>query len=497
MKKTAINPTREENFSEWYQQVIKAADLAENSSVRGCMIMKPHGYALWENMKDVLDKEFKRTGHQNVYFPLLIPLSYLEKEAEHVDGFAKECAVVTHRRLVQDGDSLKPDGELQEPYVIRPTSEMVVGDSFSKWINSYRDLPIKINQWANVMRWEMRPRIFLRTSEFLWQEGHTAHATSEEAMDETLMMLEVYRKFVEETLAIPLVVGEKTESEKFPGAVKTFTIEAMMQDGKALQAGTSHFLGQNFAKAQNIKFQSNEEKEEHAWTTSWGVSTRMIGGLIMTHSDDDGLIIPPKISSTHVLIQPMFRKDEDKVIVMEYIENLKAELEAQMYEGSAVKVSVDTREFKGGGQLWDNIKKGYPVILQIGPRDVKEGKVCLVKRAYGSGKEFITKEEFSHSVVEVLTDSQEVLFNRAKDKLTNNILAIESREEFEKEFNKNSKDNKMAMAFIADNENSRKILSDLSMSFRCLPLNESVNDDAVCILTGESVTKRVLIAKNY
>ena len=279
--KTAVNPTRDQNFNEWFQQVIKVADLAENSVVRGCMVIKPNGYAIWERMKSILDREFKRTGHKNCYFPLLIPLNFLEKEAEHVDGFAKECAVVTHRRLADNGNGeLRPEGELTEPYVIRPTSEMVIGESFSRWIKSYRDLPLKINQWANVMRWEMRPRIFLRTSEFLWQEGHTAHETKKEAEEETLLMLDVYRKFFEETLAMPLIVGRKTESEKFPGADITYTVEAVMQDGKALQAGTSHFLGQNFSKAQDIKFLSSDKTEKYAWTTSWGVSTRMIGGLL-------------------------------------------------------------------------------------------------------------------------------------------------------------------------------------------------------------------------
>ena len=310
MGKNAISPTRTENYPEWYQQVVKAADLAENSPVRGCMVMKPWGYALWENIQQELDRQFKATGHENAYFPLLIPLKQLEKEAEHVDGFAKECAVVTHHRLEQtDDNTLTPAGKLEEPYVIRPTSETTIGTMYAKWVRSYRDLPILINQWANVMRWEMRTRLFLRTAEFLWQEGHTAHATADEAVDETLQMLEVYANFSREFCAMPVITGEKTAGERFPGAVNTYCIEAMMQDGKALQAGTSHFLGQNFSKAYDIKFTDKNEQTQHAWTTSWGVSTRLIGGIIMTHGDDDGLICPPAIAPQQVVILPIYKTD--------------------------------------------------------------------------------------------------------------------------------------------------------------------------------------------
>jgi len=325
--KTAVSPTREEDYSEWYQQVIKASDLADRSPVRGCMVIKPWGYALWENIVRELDDLFKETGVKNAYFPLFIPLSFLEKEAEHVEGFAKECAVVTHHRLEKGpGGGLVPAGELAEPLVVRPTSETIIGDSFSKWVSSYRDLPLLINQWANVVRWEMRTRIFLRTSEFLWQEGHTAHATEKEAVERTQMMLDIYAKLAEDYLAMPVIKGSKTASERFPGAVDTLCIEAMMQDRKALQAGTSHFLGQNFAKASEIKFQSAEEKEEYAWTTSWGASTRLIGGIIMSHGDDDGIILPPRVASAQVVLMPISKKPEDKAPVMAFTESLAREL---------------------------------------------------------------------------------------------------------------------------------------------------------------------------
>ncbi|MGC4002214.1 MAG: hypothetical protein QM811_03335 [Pirellulales bacterium] len=327
--KTAITPTRAEDYPEWFQQVIRAADLAELSPVRGCMVIKPWGYAIWENMQKVLDRMFKETGHQNAYFPLFIPLSFLQKEADHVEGFAKECAVVTHHRLVQnDKGQLVPDksAELEEPLIVRPTSETIIGSMFAKWVQSYRDLPILINQWANVVRWELRTRLFLRTAEFLWQEGHTAHAASDEAVAETKQMLGVYGTFAREYMAMPVVEGEKTAGERFPGAVDTYSIEAFMQDRKALQAGTSHFLGQNFAKAQEIKYQGAEGKEEYCWTTSWGVSTRLIGGLIMTHSDDDGLVLPPKLAPQQIVILPIYRTPEEQATVMEYCESLLKEL---------------------------------------------------------------------------------------------------------------------------------------------------------------------------
>ena len=332
MAQTAISPTRAQDYPEWYQQVVRAADLAEQSPVRGCMVIKPHGYAVWERMQAILDRMFKETGHQNAYFPLFIPLSYLEQEAKHVEGFAKECAVVTHHRLELGPDGkLIPTGKLEEPLVVRPTSETIIGATYAKWIQSWRDLPVLINQWANVVRWEMRPRLFLRTAEFLWQEGHTAHATREEAVEETLRMLDVYATFAERDLAMPVIKGPKPAAERFPGAVDTYSIEAMMQDGKALQAGTSHFLGQNFAKAQNIKFAGTTGAEEFCWTTSWGVSTRLVGAVIMTHSDDDGLVLPPRIAPHHVVLLPIHRTDEERTQVMEACQKLQAALAAERY----------------------------------------------------------------------------------------------------------------------------------------------------------------------
>src|SRR3954468_22579163 len=343
--RTAITPTREENYAEWYQQVIRAADLAENSAVRGCMVIKPWGYALWESMQRVLDQMFKDTGHQNAYFPLFIPLSFLQKEAAHVEGFAKECAVVTHHRLELNAEGkLVPTGELEEPLIVRPTSETIIGDAFARWVQSYRDLPLLINQWANVVRWEMRTRLFLRTTEFLWQEGHTAHATREEAVDETMRMLDVYAAFAEQWMAMPVIKGEKTAGERFPGAERTYSIEAMMQDRKALQAGGSHFLGQNFAKASEIMFLDQNGARQHAWTTSWGVSTRLIGGLIMTHSDDDGLILPPKVAPAQVVIIPIFRSDDERPRVLEYCNRVAQELRAQRFADRPVSVIVDERD---------------------------------------------------------------------------------------------------------------------------------------------------------
>src|SRR3990167_2988901 len=342
--KTAITPTRAEDYPEWYQQVIKAADLAEVSPVRGCMIIKHWGYAIWENIQRELDQDFKATGHKNLYFPLLIPLSFMQKEAEHVEGFAKECAVVTHTRLVKDDSGkLVPGSPLEEPYIIRPTSETIIGDAFSRWIQSYRDLPLLVNQWANIVRWEMRTRLFLRTTEFLWQEGHTAHATADEAMQESLKMLNVYAQFAEDYMAMPVIKGEKSESERFPGAVNTYCIESMMQDRKAVQAGTSHFLGQHFSRGFNIKYLSVEGKEEFAWTTSWGMSTRLIGGLIMTHSDDNGLVLPPRLAPSHVVILPIIHKEEDRAGIMAYCDELARELRAVQYHERRIHVEVDSR----------------------------------------------------------------------------------------------------------------------------------------------------------
>ena len=393
--KTAITPRREDDFPEWYQQVVRAAEMAENSDVRGCMVIKPWGYGLWENMQRVLDRMFKATGHKNAYFPLFIPLSYLAKEAAHVEGFAKECAVVTHHRLESDGaGGLRPApaAELTEPLVVRPTSETIIGATYAKWVQSYRDLPILINQWANVVRWEMRPRVFLRTTEFLWQEGHTAHETEAEAIGETEKMLQVYAKFAREYLAIPVYPGEKSESERFPGAVRTLTIEAMVQDRKAIQAGTSHFLGQNFAKASGIQFLSRTNTQEFAWTTSWGVSTRLIGTAIMAHADDDGMIVPPRVAPTHVVILPITPKPESREAVLAAAETMAEALRGQSYAGEPVIVEVDKRDLHGGTKSWEWIKKGVPVRIEIGPRDMEKGHRRAEPQGPGDQREAISAQ---------------------------------------------------------------------------------------------------------
>ena len=382
--KSAISPRRAEDFPEWYQQVIRAADMAESSDVRGCMVIKPWGYGIWENMQRGLDAMFKATGHKNAYFPLFIPLSYMQKEAEHVEGFAKECAVVTHHRLeLNAAGKMVPASPLTEPLVVRPTSETIIGASYAKWVQSYRDLPILINQWANVVRWEMRPRLFLRTTEFLWQEGHTVHETEAEARAETKQMLEVYATFARDYLAVPVYTGEKSESERFPGAVQTLCIEAMVQDRKAIQAGTSHFLGQNFSRSSGIQFQTRDGKEEFGWTTSWGVSTRLVGTLIMMHADDDGLVLPPRIAPTHIVILPITPKPETRDAVLTAANELAAHLRAVAWQGAPLEVHVDQRDLGGGVKNWEWIKKGVPLRVELGPRDLESGNVAVTRRDGG------------------------------------------------------------------------------------------------------------------
>jgi len=494
--KNAIQPTRAEDYPEWYQQVIKAADLAEHSPVRGCMVIKPWGYALWENMQSILDKRFKETGHQNAYFPLFIPLSYLQKEAKHVEGFAKECAVVTHHRLVKDKEgNLTPDGELEEPLVVRPTSEMIIGEMFSKWIESYRDLPLLINQWANVVRWEMRTRLFLRTAEFLWQEGHTAHASKEEALEETLKMLDIYVDFIENTLAIPVIKGEKTESERFPGAVSTFTFEMMMQDGKALQGGTSHFLGQNFSKAANITFRDPDGKEEHAWTTSWGVTTRMIGGLIMTHGDDNGMILPPRIASAHVVIIPLIHKDETKEEVFSYCRQLKDKLSKLQYGNGSIKVTLDERDQRSGEKVWSWVKKGVPIRIEVGPRELAEKKLSLVKRTNGpKDYEHQSEDELLKTLPEQLDEIQSTLFERAKAFRDEHLVKIDTKEEFY-EFFKTQK----GFAYThwsGDSAVEEMVGKDLSVTIRCIP-HDLEKERGTCPFTGKESSQRVVFAKSY
>jgi prolyl-tRNA synthetase len=498
VSESAIKPTRAENYPEWYQEIIKAADMAENSPVRGCMVIKPWGYALWENMQRVLDGMFKATGHVNAYFPLLIPLSFLEKEAAHVEGFAKECAVVTHHRLKAGPDGkLHPEGELEEPLIIRPTSETIIGHMFAKWVQSYRDLPILVNQWCNVMRWEMRTRMFLRTAEFLWQEGHTVHATAKEAEEETLRMLDVYAEFAENYMAMPVVKGMKTKDERFPGAVDTYTIEAMMQDRKALQSGTSHFLGQNFAKASDIKFLSEAGQQEIAWTTSWGVSTRLIGGLIMTHSDDNGLICPPKIAPLHVVIMPIFRKEEEKAQVMEYCNSLQKELVSIRYDDQPLRVKVDARDIRGGDKAWQYIKQGVPVRIEVGPRDIAKGEVFVGRRDKGpKEKAGQARAQFVSSITQQLDEIQQTLFDRAKAFREENTKKITSLAEFEKFFT--GSDETGGFAYCPWNEAAigHELLPKLKVTPRCIPLKqEPVSGN--CIFTGKPAQKWVIFAKAY
>src|SRR4030088_1744330 len=415
--KSAISPRREEDFPEWYQQVVRAAELAEPSDVRGCMVIRPWGYGLWKNMQRHLDAMFRAPGHRNAYFPLFIPLSYFAKEAEHVEGFAKECAVVTHSRLEVGADGkMKPASPLNEPLVVRPTSETIIGAAYAKWVQSYRDLPILINQWANVVRWEMRPRIFLRTTEFLWQEGHTVHETEAEGREETKRMLDVYEEFGRDQDAVPVFHGEKSESERFPGAVQTLSIEAMVQDRKAIQAGTSHFLGQNFSRASGIQFQTRDGKQEFGWTTSWGMTTRMIGTLIMAHADDDGLVLPPRIAPTHIVIIPIPPREEPRAAVLDAADKLAAQLRSVRYFDAPVEVEIDRRDLGGGVKNWEWIKKGVPLRVELGPRDLESGHVAVSRRDQPvKSKEFLSREELVRRAVELLDSIQSDLFQRAKE----------------------------------------------------------------------------------
>ncbi len=498
--KAAISPTREQDYSAWYQEVVKASDMAENSPVRGCMVIKPWGYALWENIVHQMDIMFKETGVKNAYFPLFIPLSYLEKEAEHVEGFAKECAVVTHHRLERDGKGgLKPAGKLAEPLIVRPTSETIIGESMARWTSSYRDLPLLLNQWANVVRWEMRTRMFLRTSEFLWQEGHTAHATEAQAKERTMLMLDVYAKFVEEYLAMPVIRGRKTVSERFPGADDTTCIEAMMQDKRALQAGTSHFLGQNFAKGSGIKFQNEEGEETYAWTTSWGSSTRMIGGMIMVHSDDDGLVLPPRVAPAHVVIFPIFKKGEDRRIIMESIQGLKDVLEEKVFHERKLTVEIDDRDI-GGARGWDWVKKGVPVRIEIGPRDIETNCVFMARRDEpASRKQSINREDFIDQITDILDNIQDNLFNRAVNNQKEHTFEIDDKKKFYKLY-KNTKgynNGAFVMAHWCGSEKcEEKIKQDLSVTIRCIPF-DSPTEEGKCISCDGASSRRVLFAKAY
>ena len=500
--RNAISPTREEDYPEWYQQVVKAADLAENTPVRGCMVIKPWGYGIWENIRDALDTMFKSSGHKNAYFPLFIPKSFLQREAEHVDGFAKECAVVTHSRLEPDEDGiLQPAGELEEPLIVRPTSETIIGELFARWVQSYRDLPLLINQWANVVRWEMRPRLFLRTAEFLWQEGHTVHASADEALEETRLMLDTYATFAEEWLAMPVIRGEKTEAERFPGAESTLCIEAMMQDRKALQAGTSHFLGQNFSKACGIKFQGIEGKEEFGWTTSWGVSTRLIGGMIMTHADDDGLVVPPKVAPTHVVVLPVTPKEDSREQVLDACRKLVDRLEEKTFAGAPLRVELDDRDLRGGEKYWQWVKKGIPVTVEIGPRDLENGTVFVGRRDRGAQREGTNCEEFVDGIERTLEDIQKNLFDQALAFREENTKEINSKEELYSFFTStNSQKPEIHGGFALvqwdrDHKWEEQLKNDLKVTVRCIP--DQSTDEGSCIFSGNPSPGRVVLAKSY
>jgi prolyl-tRNA synthetase len=500
---TAITPTREEDYAEWYQQVIKAADLAENSPVRGCMVIKPWGWSIWELIRDALDRRIKETGHQNAYFPLFIPLSFLEKEAQHVQGFAKECAVVTHHRLEEQNGRLIPTGPLEEPLVLRPTSETIIGDAFSRWVQSWRDLPLLINQWANVVRWELRPRLFMRTAEFLWQEGHTVHANEQEARVETERMLEVYREIAEEHLAIPVVLGEKSEGERFPGAVNTYCLEAMMQDKKALQAGTSHYLGQNFSKAFNIRFDTKDGGLDYGYTTSWGVTTRLIGALIMTHSDDDGLRLPPKIAPYHAVIIPILNKPERAGEVLAYAESIKKKLAEHTFEGRPITCHIDSRDLGGGEKKWEWVKKGVPLRIEVGPRDLDNSSCMVARRDKApSDKNAVALDSLVKSVGDFLGEIQTKYYTQAQDfQRANTHTNITTFEELKAFFTPKNADKPeihggFVLAKWCGDKATEEMLADLKITIRCLPLKQS-GTQGTCILTGRPATLDAIFAKSY
>ncbi len=501
--KTAIAPRRDEDFPEWYQQVIRVAELAEPSDVRGCMVIRPWGYGIWENMQRQLDSMFRATGHRNAYFPLFIPLSYFAKEAEHVEGFAKECAVVTHTRLEVDAaGKMKPASPLTEPLVIRPTSETIIGASYAKWVQSYRDLPLLINQWANVVRWEMRPRLFLRTTEFLWQEGHTVHETEGEARAEAKLILDLYERFVCDHLAVPVFSGEKSESERFPGAVQTLAIEAMVQDRRAIQAGTSHFLGQNFARASGIEFQNREGKQEFGWTTSWGMTTRLIGTLVMMHGDDDGLVLPPRIAPTKIVILPVATKEESRARIMEACDNLALQLRGKYFADLALEVEVDRRDLGGGIKNWEWIKKGVPVRIEIGPRDLEKNSLVVSRRDQPvKTKGSMSIQEFVAVAPEILNSIQQNLLQRAREFREVNTRKIDSKEEFYDFFTpKNSAKPEIHGGFAfahwnGSREIEEQIKNDLKVTIRVIPLQGS--EPGRCIFTGEPSVRRVIWAKAY
>jgi prolyl-tRNA synthetase len=495
----SITP-RAKDFAQWYQDVIRQGDLAENAEVvRGCMVIKPHGYAVWEKIQAELDRRFKATGHKNAYFPLLIPKSFLAKEAQHVDGFAMECAVVTHSGLKAVKDehgktTIEVRNKLEEEYVVRPTSETIIGHFFAKWIQSYRDLPLLINQWANVMRWEMRTRLFLRTTEFLWQEGHTAHADHDDAMAEVRRMLDVYADFAENVMAIPVIKGEKTASERFAGAASTFCIEAMMQDGKALQSGTSHDLGQNFGKAFNVKFQTKEGKEDFVWQTSWGVSTRLVGGLIMTHSDDNGLVLPPKLAPIHVAIVPIYKNDEEKTKVYDACEKVRrAAIDA------GLEVVFDTRDdLRPGAKHFEWEQKGVPVRVEIGPRDV-DANVCVIKRRDKGPKEklSVAMDGVGAALSGLMPEIQQSLYDRAKAFREAHTVKANSYDELKQALDGDGKTGNFVLAhWDGTAETEAKIKEETKATIRCVPF-EHDGESGKCVVTGNPSKQRVIFARAY
>lgn len=485
--------SREADYSQWYNDLVLKGGLADYSAVRGCMVIKPYGFTLWENMRDQLDRMFKETGHVNAYFPLFIPKSFLSKEAAHVEGFAKECAVVTHYRLKNDpnggGVVVDPDAKLEEELIVRPTSETIIWNTYKDWIQSYRDLPLLINQWANVVRWEMRTRLFLRTAEFLWQEGHTAHATKEEAVEETEKMLDVYARFVEEYMAVPVIKGVKTPSERFAGAEDTYCIEALMQDGKALQAGTSHFLGQNFARAFDVKFLTRENKLEYVWATSWGVSTRLIGALVMAHSDDQGLILPPKIAPLQVVIVPIYKGDEQKALISEKVDEIIKELKAF---GISVKYD-DSDNARPGWKFAEYEMKGVPVRIAIGARDL-ENKVAEVARRDTKEKQTLPLENLAGQVKNLLDEIQMNMYNKAKSYRDSHITEVNDWAEFERLLDE--KGGFLAAHWDGTTETEEAIKEKTKATIRCIPLDNK-QEAGTCILTGKPSTQRVLFARAY
>ncbi|MGD9982392.1 MAG: aminoacyl--tRNA ligase-related protein [Hyphomonadaceae bacterium] len=508
----ALKVTRAEDFPEWYQTIVREADLAELSPTRGCMIIKAWGMGLWERIQGELDRKIKETGHDNYYFPLLIPLSFFAKEAEHVEGFAKEMAVVTHHRLKQIDGELKPDpeAELTEPLIIRPTSETIIGDAFSRWIKSYRDLPLKLNQWANVMRWEMRPRLFLRTAEFLWQEGHTAHVDEADARAETMLALEIYRSLAEEFLAIPVIVGEKPENERFPGAVSTYSIEAMMQDGKALQAATSHYLGTNFAEAQNIRYQDKEGGMSLAHTTSWGMTTRMIGAAVMTHGDDDGLRTPPAAAPRQIVIVPMLRGKPEDEQLKDYCAALVAELNEQSAFGWPVRAFVDPKETRPADKRWDWVRRGAPLICEIGPRDAAGGQVTFIKRnALREGEKIkshtLARSEFIAQAPALLESMQKELYDEAKARLDSNIRGdFTTFADIEKYYGTDDESGEFKVwARVGWSRPTGAALEDVGNKLKALKLTirnaprAQPKSFGACIFTGQPAVEEILIARAY